>query len=199
MSDNDLRTMMRDAAADAPAREFSTPVIASAARARTRRRRTWYGVGALGAAACATAVAAVGFGALGGPSPSGTPVAVGPTASAPSDPGAIDPGGISLPTSLPLGEAVAVVDEALPDGVSVGELPMDAAWTPEGTLSLPLAGAGADASIALTATASGCSAESAALDAATLDAVSSGICAAAAQYPNQPGTVVDSGPVDPAA
>lgn len=202
MSDNDLRTMMNDATADAPApaREFSTPVIAAEARARTRRRRTWYGVSALGAAACATAIAAVGFGALGGPSSDGAPVAVGPTTSSPAtDPGTIDPGGIALPSSLPLGETVVVVDEALPEGVTVGELPMDAAWSPDGALTLPLVTADGTAELALTATAGGCTADSAALDAATLDAVSAGICTAAAQYPNQPGTVVDSGPVDPAA
>lgn len=199
MSDNDLRTMMRYAAGDAPAREFSTPVIASAARARTRRRRTWYGVGALGAAACATAVAAVGYGALGGPSTSNPPVAIGPTASAPTDPGVIDPGGISLPSSLPLGEAVAVVDAELPAGTTVGELPMDAAFTPDGSLTLPLATGSGAAELVLTATAAGCSADSAALDAATLDSIAAAICTAAAQYPNQPGTVVDSGPIDPAA
>lgn len=199
MSDNDLRTMMRDATAGAPAREFSTPMIASAARARTRRRRTWYGVSALGAAACATAIAAVGFGALGGPSSDGAPVASGPTASATTDPGTIDPGGISLPTSLPLGEAVAVVDAALPSGTTVGELPMDAAWTPDGALTLPLTTPDGAAELVLSATAGGCSADSAALDAATLDSIASGICTAAAQYPQQPGTVVDSGPIDPAA
>ena len=76
MSENDIRTLMGAAASDAPARDFSTPVIASAAAARTRRRRAWYGVGALGAAAAVTVVATVSMGLLGNDSP-GAPVAIG--------------------------------------------------------------------------------------------------------------------------
>jgi hypothetical protein len=194
MSDNDLRTLMRDAVGDAPAREFSTPVIASAARARTRRRRAWYGVAGIGAAASVAAAVAVGGGLLGGPAPA--PVAQ-PTAAASSP--APDPGAIGLPTSLPVGETVAVVDAELPAGTTVGELAMDAAWTPAGTIELPLATSSGAAKLSIAVTASGCSADSAALGGASLDAIASAVCAAASQYPNPPGTVVDGGSIDPAA
>ncbi len=195
MSENDIRTLMGAAASDAPARDFITPVIASAAAARTRRRRAWYGVGALGAAAAVTVVATVSMGLLGNDSP-GAPVAIGtPSSSAP----VTDPGAISLPTSLPLGELVGVVDGALPAGTAVGELGVDAAFTPDGAITLPLTTGSGAAELEISATASGCSAASSALDAATLDAISSAVCTAAAQYPNQPGTVVDGGSIDPAA
>lgn len=195
MSENDIRTLMGTAATDAPAREFSTPVIASAAAARTRRRRAWYGVGALGAAAAVTVVATVSLGLLGN---EGTkaPVASAPTSSAP----VVDPGGISLPSSLPLGELVGVVDGALPSGTSVAELPVEAAFTPDGAITLPLTTSGGSAELAITASAAGCTATSAALDQTTLDAISSAVCTAAAAYPNQPGTVVPgSGSIDPAS
>jgi hypothetical protein len=195
MSENDIRTLMGTAAAEAPAREFSTPVIASAAAARTRRRRAWYGVGALGAAAAVTVVATVSLGLLGN---EGTkaPVASAPTSSAP----VVDPGGISLPVSLPLGELVGVVDGALPSGTSVAELPADAAFTPDGAITVPLTTAGGGAELAITASAAGCTATSAALDQTTLDAISAAVCTAAAAYPNQPGTVVPgSGSIDPAS
>jgi hypothetical protein len=195
MSENDIRTLMGTAAAEAPAREFSTPVIASAAAARTRRRRAWYGVGALGAAAAVTVVATVSLGLLGD---EGTkaPVASAPTSSAP----VVDPGGISLPVSLPLGELVGVVDGALPSGTSVAELPADAAFTPDGAITVPLTTAGGGAELAITASAAGCTATSAALDQTTLDAISAAVCTAAAAYPNQPGTVVPgSGSIDPAS
>lgn len=194
MSEKDLRTLMGDAVESAPPREFSTPVIASAAAARTRRRRAWYGVGALGAAAAVAVVASVSVGLLGNEAPT-TPVASGST----SAPPATDPGAISLPTSLPLGELVGVVDGALPSGTSVGELAMDAAFAPDGTITLPLITASGSAELALTTAGGSCTASSSALDAATLDAVSSAVCAAAAQYPNAPGTVVDGGSIDPAA
>lgn len=194
MSEKDLRTLMGDAVETAPPREFSTPVIASAAAARTRRRRAWYGVGALGAAAAVAVVASVSVGLLGNEAPK-TPVASGST----SAPPVTDPGAISLPTSLPLGELVGVVDGALPSGTSVGELAMDAAFAPDGTITLPLTTASGSAELALTTAGGSCTASSAALDAAALDAVSSAVCAAAAQYPNAPGTVVDGGSIDPAA
>ncbi len=198
MSENDIRTLMGSAVADAPAREFSTPVIASAAAARTRRRRAWYGVGAIGAVATVTAVAAVSFSLLGSqgePAPlAGVPTT---TASEPA-PGPID--GMVIASSLPLGEAVAVVDQALPEGTSVGELAPDASFTPDGALSLRLVTPDGAADLAITASPSGCTATSTALDTATLDAIASSICTAAAAYPNQPGTVVPgSGSVDPAA
>jgi hypothetical protein len=195
MSENDISTVMGTAAAEAPAREFSTPVIAAAAAARTRRRRAWYGVGALGAAAAVTVVATVSLGLLGN---EGTkaPVASAPTSSAP----VVDPGGISLPSSLPLGELVGVVDGALPSGTSVAELPADAAFTPDGAIAVPLTTAGGGAELAITASAAGCTATSAALDQTTLDAISAAVCTAAAAYPNQPGTVVPgSGSIDPAS
>lgn len=195
MSENDIRTLMATAATDAPAREFSTRVIASAAAARTRRRRAWYGVGALGAAAAVTVVATVSLGLLGHEG------ATVPVASAPTSPAAVvDPGGISLPSSLPLGELVGVVDGALPSGTSVAELPADAAFTPEGDITLPLTTSGGAAELAITANASGCSATSSALDQTTLDAIGAAVCTAAAAYPNQPGTVLPgSGSVDPAS
>jgi len=194
MSEKDLRTLMGDAVETAPPREFSTPVIASAAAARTRRRRAWYGVGALGAAAAVAVVASVSVGLLGNEAPK-TPVASGST----SAPAVTDPGAISLPTSLPLGELVGVVNGALPSGTSVGELAMDAAFAPDGTITLPLTTASGSAELALATSGGSCTASSSALDAATLDAVSSAVCAAAAQYPNEPGTVVDGGSIDPAA
>jgi hypothetical protein len=196
MSDNDLRTLMRDAVDGAPDREFSTPVIASAARARTRRRRAWYGVAGLGAAAAVAAAVSVGGGLAGGavPAPS-APVA---QPSAPMSP-APDPGAIGLPTSLPVGETVAVVEAALPTGIRLGELPLDAAWSAEGTIELPMVSGGGPATLTISATAAGCSAESSALDAAALDAVASTVCAAAAQYPSLPGTPVGGGSIDPAA
>jgi len=195
VSENDIRTLMRDAAAGAPTYELSTPVIASAAAARTRRRRAWYGVGALGAAAAVTVLATVSFQLLGGEG------AQAPVASVPSSsPPAVDPGAISLPSSLPLGELVSVVDAALPAGTTVAELPAEAAFTPAGAITIPLTTAGGRADLAITATAAGCSANSGALDAATLDAISSAVCTAAAAYPNQPGTVLPgSGSVDPAS
>ena len=199
MSEKDIRTLMTTAVGDAPAREFSTPVIASAASARTRRRRAWYGVGALGTAAAVTVVASFSIGLLGGAGEK-APVASGPTASAPAtDPGTTDPGAIGLPVSLPLGELVAVIDAELPSGTAVGELGVDSAFTPEGAITLALTAAAGASELAITATASGCTAESADLDAATLDAISAAVCAAAAQYPNQPGTVLDGGSIDPAA
>ncbi|MGD9957757.1 MAG: hypothetical protein AB7V23_16990 [Candidatus Nanopelagicales bacterium] len=194
MSENDLRTLMGDAVEGAPAREFSTPVIASAAAARTRRRRAWYGVGALGAASAVAVVAAVSISALGAESPK-VPVASGST----SAPPVTDPGAISLPTSLPLGELVAVVNGALPSGTSVAELPMDAAFAPDGTITLPLTDGSGASELSLTTAGGTCTATSAALDAAALDAISSAVCAAAAQYPNAPGTVIDGGTIDPAA
>lgn len=195
MSENDLRTLMGAAVDEAPALEFSTPVIASAAAARTRRRRAWYGVGALGAAASIAVVASVSVGLLGNDSPA-APVASQPSSSAPA---VTDPGAISLPSSLPLGELVGVVDGALPSGTSVGELAADAAFTPDGTITLPLVtGAGA-AELAIATGGGTCTATSAALDAATLDAISSAVCTAAAAYPNPPGTVIDGGSIDPAA
>ena len=195
MSENDIRTLMGSAVAEAPARDFSTPVIAAAAAARTRRRRAWYGVGALGAAAAVTVVATVSLGLL-GTEDAKTPVASAPSSSAP----AIDPGAISLPVSLPLGELVGVVDAALPSGTTVAELQADAAFTPDGSVTLPLTTSSGTAELAISATAAGCTATSDALDASTLDAVSSAVCTAAAAYPNQPGTVVPgSGSVDPAS
>jgi hypothetical protein len=197
MSNDDLRTLMRDATADAPSHDFPVERIAGMAHARTQRRRLWYGVAGVGAAAAVLAVVSVGAN-LGSPA-ADTPLA-GPSAPAdPSPSGPVDPGAISLPSSLPLGEAVAVVDAALPSGYSVGELPMDAAWTSDGGLALPLVTPNGDATLTLSAGAGGCSADSAALEASTLDAVASGICTAKAAYPNEPGTVVDSGPVNPAA
>lgn len=195
MSESDIRTLMGSAVDDAPAHEFSTPVIASAAAARTRRRRAWYGVGALGAAAGVAVVASVSIGLL-GTDTEGTPVAGGTTSS--SAP-VTDPGAISLPVSLPLGELVGVVDGALPAGSSVGELAADAAFTPDGSITLPLTTGSGPAELAVTATAAGCSAGSAALDSATLDAISNAVCTAAAQYPNPPGTVVGGGSIDPAS
>lgn len=192
MSENDLRTLMGAAVDEAPVREFSTPVIAAAAAARTRRRRAWYGVGALGAAAAVAVVATVSVGLLRDTAPA-APVAGGTTSSAPA---VSDPGAISLPSSLPLGELVSVVDGALPAGTSVGELAADAAFAPDGSISLPLATGG---ELALTTAGGSCTATSAALDAATLDAVSAAVCTAAAQYPNPPGTVVDGGSIDPAS
>jgi len=195
LSENDIRTLMGAAAADAPAREFSTPVIASAAAARTRRRRAWYGVGALGAAAAVTVVATVTFTLVGR---EGAPAPVASAAS--SSPPVTDPGAISLASSLPLGELVGVVDRALPSGTTVAELPADAAFTPDGAITIPLTTAGGPAVLAITATATRCTATSAALDASTLDAISSAVCTAAAAYPNQPGTVLPgSGSVDPAS
>lgn len=198
MSENDIRTLMGSAVADAPVREFSTPVIASAAAARTRRRRAWYGVGAIGAVATVTAVAAVSLSLLGSQGEP-APLASAPTAAA-SDPapGPID--GMVIASSLPLGEAIAVVDQALPSGISVGELAPDASFTPEGALTLRLMTPDGVADLAITASPSGCTAASTALDSATLEAISSSICTAAAAYPDEPGTVVPgSGSVDPAA
>lgn len=194
MSEKDLRTLMGDAVETAPTREFSTPVIALAAAARTRRRRAWYGVGALGAAAAVAVVASVSVGLLGNEAPK-TPIASGST----SAPPVTDPGAIALPSSLPLGELVGVVDGALPSGTAVGELAIDAAFAPDGTITLPLTTASGSAELVLTTAGGTCTAASAALDVATLDAVSSAVCAAAAQYPNAPGTVVDGGSIDPAS
>jgi hypothetical protein len=194
MSEKDLRTLMGDAVDEAPAREFSTPVIAAAAAARTRRRRAWYGVGALGAAAAVAVVASVSVGLLGSDTPA-APVASGST----SAPPVTDPGAIGLPSSLPLGELVGVVDGALPTGTTVGELAVDAAFAPDGTITLPLTTASGSAELALATAGGTCTASSAALDAATLDAISSAVCTAAAQYPNPPGTVIDGGSIDPAA
>lgn len=195
MSEHDIRTLLGDAVGDAPAREFSTSVIASAAAARTRRRRAWFGVGALGAAAAVTVLATVSFNLLGSEATK-APVASAPSTSAP----VIDPGAISLPSSLPLGELVGVVDGALPSGTTVAELPVDAAFTPEGAITLPLTTAGGSADLAITANAGGCGAASSALDQTTLEAISSAVCTAAAAYPNQPGTAVPGGgSVDPAS
>ena len=109
MSENDIRTLMGSAASDGPPATSAHPVIASAAAARTRRRRAWYGVGALGAAArTVTVVATVSLGLLGRRQPGS---AGRDRHAAAVRPRPIDPGGISLPTSLPLGELVGVVDE----------------------------------------------------------------------------------------
>jgi hypothetical protein len=197
MSNDDLRTLMREATAEAPARDFPVDRIAGLAHARTQRRRLWYGVAGIGAAAAVLGVVAVGANVV---APSAETPLAGPSAPADPTPSApVDPGAISLPSSLPLGEAVAVVDAALPSGYSVGELPMDASWTPDGGLVLPLVTPTGDATLTLFAGAGGCSADSDALEASTLDAVAAGICTAKSAYPNEPGTVVDGGSIDPAA
>jgi hypothetical protein len=198
MSENDIRTLLGSAVTDAPVREFSTPAIASAAADRTRRRRAWYGVGAVGAAAAVTGVTALSLNLLGSPVVPKPVAAAASSATAGAGQGPAT--GISVASSLPLGEVVTVVDQKLPSGTSVGELAVDAAFTPEGALTLRLVTPSGPADLALTASAAGCSASSSALGQSTLDAISAAICTAASAYPNQPGTVLPgSGSVDPAA
>jgi hypothetical protein len=132
---------------------------------RRRRRRAGAAGGVLAAGVAALLaggpVGQLAAGPQPGPSPTPSAASADPAPSdpAPPDPAPSDPGvggpidGTSLPVGFPVGEAFAALQGALPDDVTIGELPADVGWRPaaDGTtpeLEVPLVTGGGDAVVA---------------------------------------------------
>jgi hypothetical protein len=132
-----LATLVRDE----PAMGFTVEDVERRGRLlQRRRRRTRVGLGA-GVLVAASSTAFLAAGAPGWPGAGQRPgVALGPTAtSAGPAPTTGDPtgdpndiGGIGLPVGFPVNEAFVAVQEALPDGVRLADLPPDVGWVAPG-------------------------------------------------------------------
>lgn len=129
----DVRTALATLVAQEPDLPSGSTDIERRGRRRVANRR-------LGAVAALVVLGAAGVSAvslLGGAPGEPSEVAQPPDITAPVD--TTDPaGGSMLPDGFPVGSAVDAVAAALPDGATLGELPMDIGWRVGGLLDVPL-------------------------------------------------------------